>query len=554
MNIIYAPFTPSPSPPSSPALGPVDSSPPSSPSLEPLAFLDDQPSSTLAHPFAASTKATKSPPQYEKRWPGNDVEGSKPGGKRKASDRDLDFVERYSARKHRAFTHDYEQDDSSIFGDETVGGSADTSFVHSDPQQEIWDETISKTIDTGFGLINLGGRGLTYISPGIKDLQNFFVPAQTPDLGGRLFSRTTTAPVGRTSSAFERTPSGVGIAREELHIYLASNQIRSLPRELCVLQRLTILSLRNNKLTHLPPAIAHLQNLRDLNIAMNSIQYLPAEMLGMPRLVTLVVANNPLLPLPGHVEPTRFFARSGSRSGSGSGSTSTSRSTSCTQRSAVSPTTRKHAGRVPPLTELALRALVSPSSVSLASPASSNSAHSHTRPYNPQDTVLATAYTLPLPFPPSGPLEALARCVPGAFAASAFTSTVARPEAFTSTPAEEESDADTDEESLTPGTCPSPSHFSPSPSRFVHHASPSRFVHPAEERFTWENRIGGADVLDVPVKWRGCAGGCLDFLDEGQEGTKEVVDTEAGDGAGDGDDAEVVRVVSLAPGALDFDD
>jgi hypothetical protein len=40
------------------------------------------------------------------------------------------------------------------------------------------------------------------------------------------------------------------------------------------------------------------------------------------------------------------------------------------------------------------------------------------------------------------------------------------------------------------------------------------FVTPAEERYTWETVVAGVDVGgSVPLKWRGCLCGCLDFLD-----------------------------------------
>src|SRR5882757_8282454 len=57
-----------PSPSSSPAFGPVDSSPLSSPQHEPY-MLDSPPPTRLdfAHPFAASAKANKRPPQREKK-------------------------------------------------------------------------------------------------------------------------------------------------------------------------------------------------------------------------------------------------------------------------------------------------------------------------------------------------------------------------------------------------------------------------------------------------------------------------------------------------------
>lgn len=63
----YPDSSPSSSPASSPCLGPVDSSPPSSPALEAISLNDTPPQTptTLGHPFAASAKATRPPPQYE---------------------------------------------------------------------------------------------------------------------------------------------------------------------------------------------------------------------------------------------------------------------------------------------------------------------------------------------------------------------------------------------------------------------------------------------------------------------------------------------------------
>lgn len=45
------------------------------------------------------------------------------------------------------------------------------------------------------------------------------------------------------------------------------------------------------------------------------------------------------------------------------------------------------------------------------------------------------------------------------------------------------------------------------------------FVAHAEERFTWEAEVAGVKIAGgggsgcVPVRWRGCGRGCLDFLD-----------------------------------------
>jgi hypothetical protein len=93
---------------------------------------------------------------------------------------------------------------------------------------------------------------LTYIPGSIGDLGKFFVSAkrieQANSTGGRLFSRSKTAPISPShqSRLFERTTSisESSTAREELQLYLAMNRIRTLPRELFSLAKITVLSLR----------------------------------------------------------------------------------------------------------------------------------------------------------------------------------------------------------------------------------------------------------------------------------------------------------------------
>ena len=76
-----------------------------------------------------------------------------------------------------------------------------------------------------------------------------------------------------------------------------------------------------------------------------------------------------------------------------------------------------------------------------------------------------------------------------------------------------------------------------------HQAEERIFVRPVEERLSWERVIAGQSTGGmVPVKWRGCGHGCLDFL-----GVSTTASEEA---AMDVDD--VVQVVSFAAG-LDFD-
>jgi len=66
-----------------------------------------------------------------------------------------------------------------------------------------------------------------------------------------------------------------------IRLYLGSNSLSVLPRNLFYIQNLTSLSLRNNNLTELPHAIGQLRNLNDLNIANNELRYLPIELLEL---------------------------------------------------------------------------------------------------------------------------------------------------------------------------------------------------------------------------------------------------------------------------------
>ena len=53
------------------------------------------------------------------------------------------------------------------------------------------------------------------------------------------------------------------------------------------------------------------------------------------------------------------------------------------------------------------------------------------------------------------------------------------------------------------GSCPSP-----------RHDTRHLYIQHAEERFSWEQTIASVDLGElVPVRWRGCQWGCLDYLD-----------------------------------------
>jgi len=79
-----------------------------------------------------------------------------------------------------------------------------------------------------------------------------------------------------------------------------------------------------------------------------------------------------------------------------------------------------------------------------------------------------------------------------------------------------------EQEQKSSGRCPSPRHAQVSvsgPWPWARLGPP--FVLPAEERYTWVGELAGVRVGEttggVPLLWRGCGRGCLDFLD-GDEG------------------------------------
>jgi hypothetical protein len=158
---------------------------------------------------------------------------------------------------------------------------------------------------------------------------------------------------------------------------------------------------------------------------------------------------------------------------------------------------REHVARdvvsvFPSLTELCLRVLLSPS-----------------RRF-PGRTTLEEMFVLPLPdgrYPPSL-VEILSVCVPGA---------VSRPHAFVRKPP-----IITHTTITGTGTCQSPRH------NYQHVTSV--FAHHAEEGIVWTRDVAGVRLPEeVPVQWRGCMPGCLNFLED------DVINSDLGPVELDGD-------------------
>ncbi|RKF80245.1 hypothetical protein GcM1_195019 [Golovinomyces cichoracearum] len=71
------------------------------------------------------------------------------------------------------------------------------------------------------------------------------------------------------------------VLEPELKIFLASNQLTTLPHELFNLKHLEVLSLRGNLIHDLAPGIGNLLNLKELNLSQNRLSHLPFEILNL---------------------------------------------------------------------------------------------------------------------------------------------------------------------------------------------------------------------------------------------------------------------------------
>jgi len=357
-----------------------------------------------------------------------------------------------------------------------------------------------------------------------------------------------------------------------VQLFLSGNQIRRLPLELFDVLKMTVLILRAssrtaitiinnsmfnanlgaNVLTYLPPEIAHLKNLRELNVSSNRLSYLPSEMVAM-NLTQLHIYPNPFLPAPAE-NPTCSFTRSSTRT------TISSDSLDTRQRRHVSPTIHT-LPRMIPLLELCFRALFSSSHRNLD-----------------EECILESHYELPLyeyPFypdmspPPAGKKriyrvipqhigDVLNVCIPGSIDVDdthvSHVSSDNQPQELASSTQSEDSEV------TGIGTCPSPRHF-------LQVDGTGRegkgwvFVKHAEERLTWEERIAGVAVGGtVPVKWRGCQWGCLDFLDPNETEGNGEEEGEEGEGEGEGElsededvEMEIVQLVQFNSDGFDME-
>ncbi|KAG9309506.1 hypothetical protein JVU11DRAFT_10479 [Chiua virens] len=285
-------------PSSSPPFGPVDSSPPSSPTLVPYEL--DNPDVSFSHPFAASTKAFKRLPHYEKK---PNIPPCTPPG----------IFARLDLRNRTPGSRSLQDDDDWSLGS-SDSNSDPTSNYTIEREEDLWDAALREAFDKGIGKIDLGNRQIKFIPPSIGELSGFFNTSESSEQSlssGRVttWRRVDTEP--SASRSFNRAQSikDFGKERHVLMLYLMGNMITSLPPELFSVKSITVLSLRGNKLTSIPPDICRLPNLYELNISNNRLEFLPWEMRDM-KIEQLLVHPNPFHPEPPSSLPTRRSLRS----------------------------------------------------------------------------------------------------------------------------------------------------------------------------------------------------------------------------------------------------
>ncbi|PIA90742.1 hypothetical protein CB0940_11264 [Cercospora beticola] len=143
------------------------------------------------------------------------------------------------------------------------------------------EDIVTRCVEDGKDRVDLSQLGLTELAPStLKPLHELI--------------RQPTFDVSMPPSDDE-----LGPLTPDLQLFLAANDLTSLPDELFNLQNLTVLSVRNNALTELPSAISRLKRLQELNIGNNALHWLPWELLDVlqSRHVRAILHPNPFMEL-----------------------------------------------------------------------------------------------------------------------------------------------------------------------------------------------------------------------------------------------------------------
>ncbi|GAA5874633.1 hypothetical protein JCM8547_003943 [Rhodosporidiobolus lusitaniae] len=399
------------------------------------------------------------------------------------------------------------------------------------PQPRVdWVKVLDDAVTKADGRVDLGGRGLVEVPSSIGDLSALVSLHPRTASSNRTFARTQTTPASPnggspfSSRTFGRTASGpfsLGAAASRssvpLHITLSDNELTpsSLSNALWTLNNTVSLSLRKNQLDHLPESVGRLENLEELSVGGNSLQYLPAEVLLLTNLQKLHLFPNPFLPTPSSADSPAVASADVPPSPS---------PLPPRRKRLLGPLTTHFT--VPSLRETCIRLLLSP--LSPTTPARAIEIYDREAAFKalPNEALQA-------PF-----VSILRLSHSSSNALSSSTSSCHSP--FTRARQASSSSA------LNPSSSAPPTQpFDPLSSVCCSPAHPDEervFYAPAVERIEWvsmrrltpaagQGGGGGkggrgktSTQRNVPVRWRGCGAGCLDWLeeDEEEEDEKEV--------------------------------
>ena len=89
-------------------------------------------------------------------------------------------------------------------------------------------------------------------------------------------------------------------------LYLASNLLLSVPKNIKILNKLYCLDLRRNQLRSIPASLLEMPNLRELKLCFNKIVELPKRCKWSPSLKMLYLSDNQLQSLPGRMAESKL--------------------------------------------------------------------------------------------------------------------------------------------------------------------------------------------------------------------------------------------------------
>lgn len=380
----------------------------------------------------------------------------------------------------------------------------------------IWYKQVEKVWDKGETTIDLSNHGLSVVHPVVADLAKY---------------------VSIGCSAAQKSKND----KHKLHMYLQNNALTRLPSAFFELSNLRVLSLRSNKLKSLPAAVGSLRGLEELNIANNELRFLPAE-IQMLTLEQFRYFPNPFVQ---PAQDVKLRLRKAHGSGSAEEQDDTCGIASCLNSLQTRDTT------TPSLRELCIRRLLSPlEDANVGTPMTDKSLllqsyeNGALRQLDSDAQMESSTISL---------LESARRSVEGRWgsgAGSSLTTTSTKGDSWCRGvqgrheeddcphPRREVSsvlDNEGDDVECNPhfNVCPGCESGSPQANgqRSDWPTSQHRSVYstPMETRLEWVSHIAGVCVTSVadtrsllgkeargtgvlPLLWRGCQKGCLDFL------------------------------------------